>query len=176
MVKNIPNHHKIYQYCCKLDQISIKYTNIGHCKALKNLPKLGFLLENLPSGNPGNKTIYLFVRMRYRGRSKKARIFRCWVQIRNKFVLFKTFKRRRQSRLGAQDLKLKRERGNKKFGNVLLKTGDGRIQNRGSRRKKKKSLLLRSCQILFWCNIPKRGENTWSQSYDFEFTATTPAL
>jgi hypothetical protein len=31
----------------------IKYTNIFHCKTLQNLPKLRFLFENKPSGNPG---------------------------------------------------------------------------------------------------------------------------
>jgi hypothetical protein len=33
---NIPNGHKIYQ-------MVIKYTNIFFCKALQNLPKVGFL-------------------------------------------------------------------------------------------------------------------------------------
>jgi hypothetical protein len=32
--------------------MSKKYTNIFHCKTLKHLPKLGFLFENIPSGNP----------------------------------------------------------------------------------------------------------------------------
>jgi hypothetical protein len=36
-----------------LNQMALKYTNIFHCKALQNLPKLGFLFENMPSGNPG---------------------------------------------------------------------------------------------------------------------------
>jgi hypothetical protein len=31
----------------------IKFTNIFHSKAIQNLPKLGFLFENNPSGNPG---------------------------------------------------------------------------------------------------------------------------
>jgi hypothetical protein len=34
--ENIPNGSKI-------DQMAITYTNIFHCKALQNLPKLGFL-------------------------------------------------------------------------------------------------------------------------------------
>jgi hypothetical protein len=32
--------------------MGIKYTNIFHLKILQNLPKLGFLFENIPSGNP----------------------------------------------------------------------------------------------------------------------------
>jgi hypothetical protein len=35
-----------------MDQVSIKYTTIFHCKSLQNLPKFGFLFENKPSGNP----------------------------------------------------------------------------------------------------------------------------
>jgi hypothetical protein len=52
--QNIPNHHLIYQITtkytnihkifqlavCKIDQMSLKYTNITHCKALQNVPKL----------------------------------------------------------------------------------------------------------------------------------------
>jgi hypothetical protein len=38
---------------CKIDQMSIKYTNIFHCKTLKNYPNLDFWFENIPSGNPG---------------------------------------------------------------------------------------------------------------------------
>jgi hypothetical protein len=34
----------------KIDQISIKFTNIFHCKTLQNLPFFWF--ENIPSGNP----------------------------------------------------------------------------------------------------------------------------
>jgi hypothetical protein len=37
----------------KIDQTSVKYTNVFHCKTLQNIPKLGFLFENKPSGNPG---------------------------------------------------------------------------------------------------------------------------
>jgi hypothetical protein len=33
--QNIPNG-------CKIDQMAINYTNIFHCKALQNLPKVGF--------------------------------------------------------------------------------------------------------------------------------------
>jgi hypothetical protein len=33
----------------------VKYTNIFHSKALKNLSKLVFLLENEPSGNPAQQ-------------------------------------------------------------------------------------------------------------------------
>jgi hypothetical protein len=29
---------------CKLDKVSIKYTNIFHCKTLQNLPRFGFLV------------------------------------------------------------------------------------------------------------------------------------
>jgi hypothetical protein len=37
-----------------MDQVSINYTNIFHCKTLQNLPKfVFFLFENKPSGNPG---------------------------------------------------------------------------------------------------------------------------
>jgi hypothetical protein len=35
-----------------VDQMVIKYTKIFHSKTLQNLPKLGFLFENKPSGNP----------------------------------------------------------------------------------------------------------------------------
>jgi hypothetical protein len=35
-----------------MDQVSIKYTTIFHCKTLQNLPKFGFGLKNKPSGNP----------------------------------------------------------------------------------------------------------------------------
>jgi hypothetical protein len=41
----IPNEREIFQ-------MVIKYTKIFHSKALQNLPKLGFLVENKPSGNP----------------------------------------------------------------------------------------------------------------------------
>jgi hypothetical protein len=36
----------------KTEQIAIKYTNIFHCKTPQNLPKLGFLVLKIPSGNP----------------------------------------------------------------------------------------------------------------------------
>jgi hypothetical protein len=48
--KNIPNLLELYQISinitkdCKMDQVSIKYTNIFHCKTLQNLPKLGCLV------------------------------------------------------------------------------------------------------------------------------------
>jgi hypothetical protein len=56
----MPNDHKIYQMGVKirksigrkLDQMSIEYTNTFHCKTLQNLPKVGFLFEKIPSGNP----------------------------------------------------------------------------------------------------------------------------
>jgi hypothetical protein len=54
---NIPKRRKIYQITIKLtkwsqntqtdrkiDQMTIQYTNIANCKALQNLPKLGFLV------------------------------------------------------------------------------------------------------------------------------------
>jgi hypothetical protein len=39
---------------CKIDQMSIKYTNIFLCKTLQKLPKFGFfcLKIHIPSGNP----------------------------------------------------------------------------------------------------------------------------
>jgi hypothetical protein len=37
----------------KMYQMDIKYTNIFLCKILQNVPKFGFLFENIPSGNPG---------------------------------------------------------------------------------------------------------------------------
>jgi hypothetical protein len=40
---NIPNGHNIYQMALNRTHF-IKYTNIFHCKTLKNLPKLGFLV------------------------------------------------------------------------------------------------------------------------------------
>jgi hypothetical protein len=39
-----------------MDQVSIKYTNIFHCKTLQNLPKLEFLVWKKPSGKPGKET------------------------------------------------------------------------------------------------------------------------
>jgi hypothetical protein len=47
---NVPNDHKIYQMditstkCSKVFQMAIKYSKIFSSKALKNLPKLGFLM------------------------------------------------------------------------------------------------------------------------------------
>jgi hypothetical protein len=39
--------------CRKIDhKLIIKYTDIPHCKTLKNLSQLGFWFENMPSGNP----------------------------------------------------------------------------------------------------------------------------
>jgi hypothetical protein len=41
--------------------MAIKYINIVQSKDLQNLPKLGFLFENKPSGNPGaNKEVNFF--------------------------------------------------------------------------------------------------------------------
>jgi hypothetical protein len=45
--KNMPINHKIYQVatkCRKIDQLAVKYTDIFHCKSLKNSTKLGFLV------------------------------------------------------------------------------------------------------------------------------------
>jgi hypothetical protein len=39
--QNVPNGHKIY---LKIFQMAIKYINIFQSSALKNLPKLGFLV------------------------------------------------------------------------------------------------------------------------------------
>jgi hypothetical protein len=51
--KNVPNNHKIYQMAVQyVDQMVIKYTTSS--KLLQNLPKL-FLIENMPSCNPGRK-------------------------------------------------------------------------------------------------------------------------
>jgi hypothetical protein len=36
----------------KIDQITIKYRWQHITRPSKNLPKLGFLFENMPSGNP----------------------------------------------------------------------------------------------------------------------------
>jgi hypothetical protein len=60
----IPKQEKIYQITTnytkctrnitkdhKMDQVSIKYTNIFHCKTL---PNLDFWFENKPSGNPAS--------------------------------------------------------------------------------------------------------------------------
>jgi hypothetical protein len=33
-----------------------EYNNLFHSKALQNLSKLGFLVKNIPSGNPGRHT------------------------------------------------------------------------------------------------------------------------
>jgi hypothetical protein len=40
----------MYQIAVKIYQMSIKYTNIFHCKTLKNLLKLRFLPQNEISG------------------------------------------------------------------------------------------------------------------------------
>jgi hypothetical protein len=50
--QNLPNGHKICDLAvCKMGQIAIK--NIFHCKTFQNLPKLRFLVWNIPSGNTG---------------------------------------------------------------------------------------------------------------------------
>jgi hypothetical protein len=52
--QNIPNGHKKFPMAIKyVDQMVIKYTKIFHSKTFQNLHKLGFLVENKPSGNPG---------------------------------------------------------------------------------------------------------------------------
>jgi hypothetical protein len=41
--RTVPNVHKILQKTVsKMNQVSVKYTNIFHCKTPQNLPKLGF--------------------------------------------------------------------------------------------------------------------------------------
>jgi hypothetical protein len=35
-----------------MDQVTIKYTNILHCRTIKIYPNLDFWFENKPSGNP----------------------------------------------------------------------------------------------------------------------------
>jgi hypothetical protein len=47
------NDLKIYQNCLKIYQMALKFTNIFHCKIIRNLPKLYFWFENIPSGNHG---------------------------------------------------------------------------------------------------------------------------
>jgi hypothetical protein len=47
--QNIPNGRKKTKYL-------FKNTNILRSKTLQILPKLGFWLENIPSGNPGDAT------------------------------------------------------------------------------------------------------------------------
>jgi hypothetical protein len=67
---NIPKREKISQMTINytrrpyirpngrdIFQMAIKYNNIFHSKALQKLPKLGFLFENKPSGNPGWKKV-----------------------------------------------------------------------------------------------------------------------
>jgi hypothetical protein len=44
--------HKISPNVCKIVQMALKYLNMFQSKALQNLPKLEFLFENKPSGNP----------------------------------------------------------------------------------------------------------------------------
>jgi hypothetical protein len=49
--KNIPNHNTLYQMPIKIAigrkifQITIEYTNVFHSKALRNVPKFGFLVR-----------------------------------------------------------------------------------------------------------------------------------
>jgi hypothetical protein len=45
MAINVPNGRHIFQ-------MVKDYTNLFYSKALQNLPNLGFLIENIPSGNP----------------------------------------------------------------------------------------------------------------------------
>jgi hypothetical protein len=52
MGENIPKNHNKYEIASKFTKMAIKYTNIFHSKNLQNLPKLGFFVENMPSGNP----------------------------------------------------------------------------------------------------------------------------
>jgi hypothetical protein len=40
--QNLPNFHELKNR--KMDQVSIKYTNIFHCKTLQNLPQFGFFV------------------------------------------------------------------------------------------------------------------------------------
>jgi hypothetical protein len=43
LLRTMPNVHKTpITKDSKMDQVSIKYTNIFHCKTLQNLPKFGF--------------------------------------------------------------------------------------------------------------------------------------
>jgi hypothetical protein len=51
----MPNDHNVYQVAVKYSKIAIKNINIFHSKAIQNLPKLWFLVENIPSGNPAPK-------------------------------------------------------------------------------------------------------------------------
>jgi hypothetical protein len=65
IANKLPNGHNIYQIANKLPNghkinqmaqyfpVAIKYTNLFQFKALQKLPKLGFLFENIPSGNSG---------------------------------------------------------------------------------------------------------------------------
>jgi hypothetical protein len=46
------NTYVMYQNLHKIFQIAIKYINIFLSKALQNLPKLEFMVEKKPSGNP----------------------------------------------------------------------------------------------------------------------------
>jgi hypothetical protein len=43
-----------------MDQVSIKYTNIFHCKTLKNLPKFGFLVGKQTIWQPWVQAEVLF--------------------------------------------------------------------------------------------------------------------
>jgi hypothetical protein len=59
---NVPKYHKIYQMAVnssngrKIDQMSIKYTNIFHCQALQNLPELGSLVRKNAIWQPWRRT------------------------------------------------------------------------------------------------------------------------
>jgi hypothetical protein len=55
MTTTLPNGHEMYQNGHTIFQTTIKYTNIFHSKALRNLPKFGLWFENTPSGNPAEE-------------------------------------------------------------------------------------------------------------------------
>jgi hypothetical protein len=44
----------------------MKYFNIYRSKALQNLPKLVFLFENKPSGNPGHVSLVFLEKLEWR--------------------------------------------------------------------------------------------------------------
>jgi hypothetical protein len=48
----LPNGHKMYQNGSNKFQMAIEFTNLFHSKALKNLPKLGFLLRKYAIWQP----------------------------------------------------------------------------------------------------------------------------
>jgi hypothetical protein len=55
------NGHKIYQMALTyIFEMAIENTNIFHSKALQNLPKFGFLVRKIPSGNPGPLDSFIF--------------------------------------------------------------------------------------------------------------------